>query len=234
MNVESRKAEISEVLTSETKLGILFSLQFFESLNLKQIAEIVGIKEPSAFEHIKGRGKKIDERGLLDLGLIEEDWSQKSRGKYYKLTKLAMEFFLSIDAGIKNKGISNESGNEVSEFFNLEKKKNLKIITRFFRNIAVLAKNFAIYTANIIDEKISESGRKIEKNLEDEIYINFSYLNIKTNEQKKKLNDIFAQFGKAIHELAEESKESTETILEEKFFVYTFSTSINFIDPRNR
>jgi len=234
MKGKNKTSEISEILSSETKLGILFSLQFFNSLNLKQIAEIAGMKEPSAFEHIKGRGKKSSEKGLLELGLIEEDTSQKGRGKYYKLTELANEFFRNIHAGIKGKENIEEDNNEIAGYFNLNEEENLKIMSEFFRNISIIAKNFATYTANIVEDQISKSDVSIKEKIEDQIYINFSYLNIKTIKQKKTLNDIFTQFGEAIHKISEESKELVETEINEKYFVYTFSTSLNFIDPRNR
>jgi len=234
MKEENRLTEILEVLSSETKLGILFSLQFYNSLNLKQIAEIAGIREPSAFEHIKGRGKRSNELGLLELGLIEVDTTQKGRGKYYRLTELANEFFRSINASIKGRLDGSSIDNELADLFNFADINNIEIISNFFRNITIIAKNFAIYTADFVKQQISKNDKHIKEKLENQIYINFSYLDIKTNEHKKRLTDIFDQYGKAIHEISEESKEITKTEIDEKFFIYTFSTSLNLIDPRNQ
>ncbi|MGC9781194.1 MAG: winged helix-turn-helix transcriptional regulator [Candidatus Heimdallarchaeota archaeon] len=232
MQEKYRLEEILEVLSSETKLGILLSLQFYSSLNLKQIAKIAGIREPSAFEHIKGRSKKRDERGLLEIGLIEEDRSQKGRGKYYKLTELANYLFSSLQAGIKGEQKMNYFKNDITELMNFDNFGAIKNIINFFRNIAIISKNFATYTANFIEQQVSKGDKHIQDKLENQVYINFSHLNIKTNDHKKRLNDIFTQFGKAINEISEESKEISESEIDEKYFIYTFSTSLNLIDPR--
>ena len=231
MNEKNGVAELIKVLSSETKLGILFSLQFYDSLNLKQIADVVGIKMPSAFEHVKGRR---NEKGLLEMDLIEEDGTQIGRGKYYKLTELALEFLRSIKAGIKGEPDDISNNNEIAELINIEDQNNLEIITKFLRNISIVAKNFATYTANFVEQKISIDDKYIQDELKNQIYINFSYLNIKTSEHKKRLNDIFIQYGKAIHEISEESKKLKDFEIDEKYFIYTFSTSLNLIDPRKQ
>lgn len=213
--------EILWVLASETKLGILLSLQFYESLNLKQIAKIAGIKEPSAFEHLKGRGKEGSEKGLLDLGLIDEDKLHKGRGKFYRLTDLAHLLFSNIRAGIKGE-----------QELNFNDSKNIGVIIDFSKSMAIIAKNFAIYTANVIEQQITKDVINIQDKYGDKIYMNFSNLNIKTIDQKQKLNEIFNQFGRAIHELSNECKSLSDGEINEKYFVYNFSTDLTSIDPR--
>lgn len=231
MQKESKLTEVQKILSSEAKLGILFSLQFYDSLNLKQIADIAGMKEPSAFEHIKGRR---NEKGLLEMNLIEEDNSQEGRGKYYKLTDAAKEVLRSINAGIKGDIDENTINNEIAELINYKDERNLQIIAEFFGNIAITAKNFASYTANFVKKQINQSDNEIQGKLENNIYINFSHLHIKTIEQKRKLIDICSQLGKVIHEISEESKNKTEGEIDEKYFFYTFLTSLTLIDPRNQ
>ena len=159
MQEENRQTEILKVLSSDTKLGILFSIQFYDALNLKQISKIVGMKEPSAFEHIKGRG---DEKGLLEIGLIEEDKSQKGRGKYYRLTELADDLFKSINASIKDRQMINTKNNDIAELINFNDINNIKTITKFFSSIAIIVKNIAIYTANFVEQQISKEEKEIQ------------------------------------------------------------------------
>ena len=223
MQDKNRLKEVIWIIANETKLGILLSLQFYNSLNLKQIARIAGIREPSAFEHIKGRGKKGSEKGLLELGLIEEDKLQIGRGKFYQLTELAHQLFSNINAGIKGE-----------QEFNFNDSKNIGVVIDFTKSVAIIAKNFAIYTANIIEQQVAKDDTNIQEKYKDKIYINFSHLNLTTIEQKKKLNEIFTQFGQAIHELYKESEKSSESEIDEKYFIYNFSTSLTSIDPREQ
>jgi len=81
----SKKSSIEEklekVIYDEVSFGILTSLRFYGSLNLKRLAQLIGKPETTTIRHLK----QLIEDELID---IDAEKTASSWGKFYRLSKV--------------------------------------------------------------------------------------------------------------------------------------------------
>lgn len=98
---ELRKEKIQLLNSNPVKFSIVMAVKLMGSMNLKEISQFLGKKDPFVIRFIKGHkikdhgDAKITKVGLLDDGLIEIDVDKTNagRGKYYKISALMNELF---------------------------------------------------------------------------------------------------------------------------------------------
>ncbi|MCY3413405.1 MAG: winged helix-turn-helix transcriptional regulator [Candidatus Heimdallarchaeota archaeon] len=203
--------EIKELISSETKVGIILALQYFGTLNLKLLALVLDLKPPSVLDHIKS---------LENSGYIQVNPNVKARGKYYELThkiKVIFGFEEEVDVSDMKDALRELTG----------RKNPLSSLTEFNRNLAIAAKNFAMYSINYFN---NFDFRDIS--FDDLPRFNMrNYLEIKSWDQKVKLKRAFDQFNSTIEEIERENK-TIMSLSSEKFFIYAFMSNLTALDPK--
>lgn len=218
--IVEKKFTALDLLQNETRLGIILSLMIYESLNLRKIALIANIKEPSAYEHVKS---------LLEDEIIELDSSQANkRGKYYKLTPKSVEMIETLDVV----DISKAKQNIREEF---------PLITAAITTPTIILKNFATYFSNYIrmklqpENEISKSemqqNEKEVLNLIDTMQGSFQVLEIKRQETMKSVKRILRESSEEIVKLSKEDESVKDKDLDERFLVFTFAIPLKAISP---
>ncbi|NHJ86640.1 MAG: winged helix-turn-helix transcriptional regulator [Asgard group archaeon] len=81
---EKIKENFANIIYDEVKYGIVTSLDWYGSLNLKKLAELVGRPETTTIRYIK----QLLEEGLID---VDAEKTAISWGKYYRLSKAAQK-----------------------------------------------------------------------------------------------------------------------------------------------
>ncbi|MHA1433759.1 MAG: hypothetical protein ACTSO7_07940 [Candidatus Heimdallarchaeota archaeon] len=77
---EQIREKFIETFYDEVKFGILNAIDFYDSVNLKRLAVLVGRPETTTIRHIK---KLLDEK----LITIDAEKTAKEWGKFYKLSE---------------------------------------------------------------------------------------------------------------------------------------------------
>lgn len=144
--------------------AIVCALQLYDSLNLKNIAVLIGERENTCLHQIN----KLIENNYIEL---DAESTVNKRGKYYKLTSISKAIFKFSNEQYKESVVDKKSGNlESKNIDELKLKfakelKNTKYndINSTFRMISNINK----YIEKISFENIAELKKKLE-NVDDE------------------------------------------------------------------
>lgn len=221
MNQQNSKKSLIEeklerVIYEEVSYGIITSLRFHETLNLKRLAQLIGRPETTTIRYLK----QLLEDKLID---IDAEKTATSWGKFYRLSKPAKEVMAQGE-----KEQQQREDNFLSELANYESMSEEKLLEIFVReitnkesldqiaiqvkhgitlnyNIQKMIINNFIETSNGLTKIKEEKGADylIENLILDPADINTSTLFIKYSKAKHVMAIIekFVDFHKAIKEL---------------------------------
>ena len=166
---EEIRKKYESLLYYEEKYGIFTALQWYESLNLKKIAQIVGRPETTTIRYLK----QLVDDGLID---IDVEKTATSWGKFYKLSTSAKNLYEE-----EKKEMEMQAERYSEEFKNFEKsseeeltqritnivlsKENMnklsteiKQMIHFTSNIQHMIVNNFIFTLNELNNLIDKKG----------------------------------------------------------------------------
>jgi DNA-binding MarR family transcriptional regulator len=214
---EDPEFDYLEYLRDDTKLSIIFSLDIYRSLNLRQIATILGISEPATHRHVSH---------LLDKGIIQLDPSMAGkRGKYYYLHPK-----IKPKIQEQEKSFVNKLKTVDVDFF--------KIQALVVRSLSMVTQRFADYLARYSEENAEQIIHKYEEAKQTgghiSKYVSFysEYIKVANKEEEDELAEVFAAVVNKIEEINERNSNLTT---EEAFELIYFShliVPLKRIDPR--
>jgi len=88
--------KLEKVIYDEVSFGILTSLRFYGSLNLKRLAQLIGRPETTTIRHLK----HLLEDKLID---IDAEKTASSWGKFYRLSKSVKEIIAKDDRELQQR-----------------------------------------------------------------------------------------------------------------------------------
>lgn len=208
-------SKITDLFDNDTRLAILLILLIYESLNLRQIAKVLGMTEPSAHVHVKE---------LLKQKMIELDPQMvDKRGKYYKVTAT---FRKIIENDEMTKVISSlEKGTE--EYY--------RIISRTFRTVALLSQRMGLYASDFMAEKASALNKEIEEKPEEDAFSitgNLSFINISNNQDYEDIKKAYNEFQEKLDKIGERNIDIPQNELFENIMFTSMIIPMKRMDPR--
>ena len=138
--------ELLEIWGDEAKFSILIALKLFGALNLKNISKILSKPEPTTLRQLK----ILFSKGLIE---IDQEESEKSWGKFYKISELANNYFSKSDELIHK--ISNQ-GNKVEMFQTFSSL--IQSVSSFSFSISKFASQFIHENAKDLSESADEGN----------------------------------------------------------------------------
>ena len=208
--------KLEKLVYDEVSFGILISLRFYESLNLKKIAQLIGKPETTTIRHLK----QLLEEDLID---IDAEKTASSWGKFYCLTKAVKAIVEKEDAELQKR--EQEIAKELANYKNMTEDKlqevfikeitskesleetalRIKYSINLNSNIQKMIINSFIETSKKLNKLKEEKGVEyIQKNLYlDPADINSSTLFIKYSKAKHVMAIVekFVEFHRGIHQL---------------------------------
>lgn len=181
--------EIKELLDQEVRMGIVLGLDYFDSLNLRQLATFVNKTEPTTYTHVKK---------LLKIGLIELDSTKvDQRGKFYKLSEKGSHVLTNSELDTEN--MENEQ-------FNPDV---LRYLAKGLRSISILASNIGNLVANSIEEDPDLYIKKIKQRNKTPFNLSATLTDVKfkTKDQMKRYNEAIDALIKVVEKIDKESEE---------------------------
>lgn len=246
---EEIKQKYDKAIYEEVKNGIIIALEFYNSLNLKRLAELIGRPETTTIRYVK---KLLDE-GLivLDVEKTALDW-----GKFYKLSDSVISLIeeRNIRSKEREKWIFEEmnhlegkSEEEIRELLArvLFSKENIELdflkakqTFEFVSNVQKMIINDALLVANDLIKIYNEKGLEyMKRNLEiapsDIESWNVS-LKLHSITQMADLVKLFFKWFNELNDFKDKiTKEMDEENIPEdqryEFFLYSFMGSMNFL-----
>lgn len=245
---EEIKQKYNEAIFDEVKNGIIIALEFYDSLNLKRLAELIGRPETTTIRYVK----KLLDDGLitLDVNKTASDW-----GKFYKLSdsvNLLIEERIAIGKA-REKWIFEEmnhldgkSDEEIRELLTrvFLSKENIefdfqkaKQTIEFVSNVQKMIINDSNLVIKELIEIYNEKGMEyLERNLDmSPSDIETWHISLKLHSIKQ-MADLVKLFYKWFNELldfkSKTDKEMNELDIPEdqrfEFFLYSFMGSMKF------
>jgi hypothetical protein len=182
MNENFSEEPLDILLADENKIVIVFLLYMFGSLNLKMIAKLLDRTEPPILRWIK---MMLDE-GLI---IIDVEATEKSRGKFYKLSKNAEEFF-DIDT------FPNPNKKHIDE---QSKKQEREQGINLLRSLGTLMNMLMKITANFFGDKIGQKKDQDDfKKGKFNMFSSFSMLHFQSEEDVQNFKKKFDEFNDQI------------------------------------
>ncbi|MFW9923993.1 MAG: ArsR family transcriptional regulator [Candidatus Thorarchaeota archaeon] len=227
-NEKALEIRVKEMIMNETRHAIFMAIRTYGSLNIKTLAEILGKTESTIFHHLS---IMLEEPKIIEIDIQK---TEKSRGKFYQLSKKLVDIYEKEEAKaftsdipeVMNK-LQNVSEPQIVEMLlgNLRKQPDLG-------NVAISAKKSLSYE-HILENFILNNFEKAEKALlngfiplrEDfpiggfsNISIDIKIFNIK---QIIQISNIIATFFKELTNLKKEIQEEIKdkNIPEEKVII---------------
>lgn len=140
------ESELLEIWRDESKFSILVALKIFGALNLKNISKILSKPEPTTLRQLK----ILFSKGLIK---IDQEESEKSWGKFYKISELANNLFSKSDKLIQK---MSDHGNksEILQTFSLL----IQSVSGFYFSITKFASQFIHENAKELSESADEGN----------------------------------------------------------------------------
>ncbi|HUU77334.1 MAG TPA: winged helix-turn-helix transcriptional regulator [candidate division Zixibacteria bacterium] len=164
---EKIKKNFSELVYDEVKFAIVTAIQYYSSLNLKKLSELIGRPETTTIRYVKKLLE--DELIIIDIEKTATDW-----GKFYCLSDYANDLIVKRNLEIDNRvdwvqkeaskiNFTNEE--EVRDFFMraILSKENLVYDALSARNNLSLSHNIQKMIANEFSTRIENINDIIEK-----------------------------------------------------------------------
>jgi hypothetical protein len=247
-NPDEIKKKYQEIVYDEVKYGIITAIIWYDSLNLKELARLVGRPETTTIRYVK----QLLEDGLID---VDAEKTATSWGKFYKLSTVVRELYdkqlkaieqrsetiLSEYEAIKDKG-----EDEIYKFFekHVISKDNLEIDVlaakqnvAFSHNIQNMIVNEVAHAVSNLTNLIQKKGRKyVEENLiidPTDVEIHNISLSLSNTKQLFRLIETYSKFQEELFKLKKEFEKEMdqEGVPEEKrkiFYNYLFMGSLDF------
>lgn len=210
------------LLGDEIKLGIIFALKMFGSMNLKSIAKIVNKPESTTLRHIKSMMPyKADNQDGFEIKLLEIDMeaTEQKWGKYYRLTTIAENILVYQTQHIVDKSVERIDKNEV-------KANNLESIAKMMKSVSTISYNLANAATQYMIERVDDN-KELKQQLSKTFAVSLSLLQIENEEDREKLNKAITEFQEKIKKI----KQNTEKTMEGNHAVYLLSMPLSIIDP---
>ena len=208
--------KLGKLVYDEVSFGILITLRFYGSLNLKKIAQLIGKPETTTIRHLK----QLLKDGMID---IDAEKTALSWGKFYSLTKPVKAIIAKDDVELLKR--EEEVAKELEDYKNMTEEKLQEVFIReitskesltqtalrikysinFNSNIQKIIINSFIEASNKLNKLKEEKGNEyLQKNLIlDPADINTATLFIKYSKAKHVLALIekFVEFHREMHQL---------------------------------
>jgi len=182
METDPELTKYFELLGDENKVGVLFALKMFGSLNLKHIAKCIGKPEPTIYRHLK----IITQMDLIE---IDQQETTQSRGIFYKISSQGKEFFGKSDKMINSLP---ENAYTVEIYHKLALV--IKSLSAFNHNITKFASSVILEDA----QRLIELNKKNEGNYEDAMIFSLFSISLKSKEEIKEYLEMVKEFQKNI------------------------------------
>ncbi|NHJ38571.1 MAG: winged helix-turn-helix transcriptional regulator [Asgard group archaeon] len=242
------RKKYEEVVYDEVKYGIISAIIWYDSLNLKNLARLLGRPETTIIRYTK----KLLEEGLID---VDAEKTASSWGKFYKLSsgvkKLYEEEMKALEMREESilkeyETLKNKNEDELYRFLikQILSKENFEIAVQAIRqnltlsyNIQNMIVNEVVSALDNLTKLVDEKGKDyIEENLiidpsDVEIY-NVS-LSLSNTKQLLRLVETFNNFHKELIKLKNEfEKEMDQDGISKDnrklFYTYLFMGSLDF------
>ncbi len=206
-----------ELLKQETKMSIILILRTYGSLNLKQIAKVMGISPPSCLPHLK----KLIEEGYIEL---DQQMADK-RGKYYRITD-------KLDIILKNGEKQFEQGlkNKDSSFFTT--------IGAILRTVAIITQRFGLYAAHYIEENAKVLAEKLQDEKSSskmpKMFLsgNLTFVNAASEKELMEIQEAFTAFTSKINELGKKNSDLDTNEIFQRIMISNLVMPLLSFDPR--
>lgn len=245
---EEIRKSYNELVYDEVKFAIVTAIQYYSSLNLKKMSELIGRPETTTIRYVKKLLE--DELIVIDVEKTATDW-----GKFYRLSDFANELIakrnLDIDERIDwvQKEASKhdfENEDEVRDFFMraLLSKENLVYDAKSARQSLSISNNIQKMIANEFGARIEDLNDLIKNKGKEYLLNNVSIkpsdieiynITLKVHSMKQLMKLIEVQFKsvqeieRLKHEFEEEAKKDNIPEDDQQlFFFYSFLGSMEF------
>ncbi|NHK30784.1 MAG: winged helix-turn-helix domain-containing protein [Asgard group archaeon] len=242
------KKKYKEIVYDEVKYGIITAIIWYDSLNLKDLARLVGRPETTTIRYVK----QLLEDGLID---VDAEKTATSWGKFYKLSTVVRELYDKQLKKIEQRSetilkeyetVKDKGEEEIYKFFekHVISKDNLEIdilsakqSVAFSHNIQNMIINEITYAVDNLNKILQEKGRKhVENNLvidPTDVEIHNLSLSLSSTKQLFRLIETYSKFQEELVKLKKEFKQEMDQdgVPEEKrkiFYNYLFMGSLDF------
>ncbi|MHA2504531.1 MAG: winged helix-turn-helix transcriptional regulator [Candidatus Kariarchaeaceae archaeon] len=209
-----------ELLSNETLMSVIFILQTYESLNLRQISTVMGISEPSTHAHIKK---------LLDRKIIELDSSKAGqRGKYYRLHPLVESI---IDRGEADFEVDREKIIDATYY---------TMMGQVLRTVSIMTQRFGSYLGKYLENNAQTLANDYQKQLQDDTEIkpsaiasgNLSMVQVRTEEEFNEIKKAYTDFVAKVEEINSRNHNLQYEDMYESVMISGIIIPLLKIDPR--
>ena len=213
--------DIMELFSNEVRLSILLILGNYGSLNLRQMAKMLDMTEPSAHVHIKE---------LLSEGYIELDNELAGkRGKYYKVVPEIEEFLESDDDHDEQ---TFETDDEITD------PKQYELRGMAIQTVGLLSKRFTTYVGKYLVEHANELFERRQAKIATgdsdlkTLSGNLSFISVKNQEESQRVFDLINKFQKEIEEISRNNLNLSAKDAYEQIMVTSMAIPLLRFDPR--
>ncbi|NHJ32193.1 MAG: helix-turn-helix transcriptional regulator [Asgard group archaeon] len=193
--------KLEKLVYDEVRFGILITLRFYGSLNLKKIAQLIGKPETTTIRHLK----QLLEEGLID---IDAEKTASSWGKFYCMTKAVKAIVEKEDAELQKR--EQEIAKELADYKNMTEDKLQEVFIREITSKESLEEtalrikysiNFSANVQNMIINSFIEASKKINK-LKEEKGVEYIRKNLFLDPADVNTTTLFIKYSKAKHVMA--------------------------------
>ncbi len=192
---------LENIVYDEASFGILITLRFYGSLNLKKIAQLIGKPETTTIRHLK----HLLEENLID---IDAGKTASSWGKFYCLTEPVKAIIAKDDLELQRR--EEEIAKELENYKNMTEEQLQEIFIReitskkSLEQIALRIKygiNFNFNIQKMIINSFIEASNQLSK-IREEKGIDYIQKNLILDPADINTTTLFIEYSKAKHVLA--------------------------------
>jgi hypothetical protein len=192
---------LEKIVLDEVSFGILLSLRFYGSLNLKKVAQLIGKPETTTIRHLK---QLLGDR-MID---IDAEKTASSWGKFYCLTKPLKAILAKDDMELQKR--EEEITKELAEYKNMTEEKLQEVFIKeitgkeSLEQTALKIKYSINFNANIqkmIINSFIEASSNLNK-LKEEKGVDYIQKHLLLDPADINTTTLFIKYSKARHVLA--------------------------------
>jgi len=212
-----QEIDLFELMENQNRMSIILLLQIYDSMNLRQIATVLGISEPSTHAHLKE---------LLERELIELDPSKAGkRGKYYRLQDSGRDDLQQAEDRMEQ--TYNQSNRDDQAY---------RKMAKGLRMIAMLSQTFGNYAAEYMEDKAVELADLYNQKGPDQhksiLTGQLSFTKVRDEQQLDQIFTAMKDFFKIIEEINTENADLDEGEIHEVIMVSNLLIPMRRLDPR--